>query len=88
MALDREGVFLFSKMTSIFIVTEKETCYNQCKQTMERQRKAMQIERCIKPPFTVIGKEGSTDDGPGFIQKLWQDANAQMRPAILLASGV
>ena len=81
----REGVFLFSKMASVFIVTEKETCYNQCKQTMERQRKAMQIERCIKPPFTVIGKEGSTDDGPGFIQKLWQDANAHFSQVQYLA---
>lgn len=25
--------------------------------------------------FVVIGKEGSTNDGEGFIQKLWEDAN-------------
>ena len=36
----------------------------------------MKIERCTKPAFVVIGKEGSTLDGPGFIQKLWADANA------------
>lgn len=36
----------------------------------------MQIETCIKEAFVVIGKEGSTLDGPGFIQKLWADANA------------
>ena len=36
----------------------------------------MKMERCTKPAFVVIGKEGSTLDGPGFIQKLWADANA------------
>ena len=36
----------------------------------------MKIERCTMNSFTVIGKEGSTDDGTGFIQKLWKDANA------------
>ena len=34
------------------------------------------MERIIKPSFTVIGKEGSTHDGDGFIQRLWSDANA------------
>lgn len=36
----------------------------------------MTIEKCVKPSFTVIGKEGSTDEGSGFIQRLWEDANA------------
>lgn len=36
----------------------------------------MTIEKCVKPSFTVIGKEGSTAEGSGFIQKLWEDANA------------
>lgn len=36
----------------------------------------MKIEKCIKPAFTVIGKEGSTADGSGFIQRLWEDANS------------
>lgn len=36
----------------------------------------MKIEKCIKESLVVIGKEGSTSDGPGFIQKLWADANA------------
>ena len=36
----------------------------------------MKIEKCVVHSFSVIGKEGSTDDGPGFIQRLWQDANA------------
>ncbi len=36
----------------------------------------MTFERCIKSAFTIIGREGSTCDGPGFIQKLWAEANA------------
>ena len=31
---------------------------------------------CTKASFAVIGKEGSTDDGEGFIQRLWDEANA------------
>ena len=36
----------------------------------------MKIEKYMKESFAVIGKEGSTLDGPGFIQRLWADANA------------
>ena len=36
----------------------------------------MIIEKRTKPTFTVIGKEGSTLDGKGFVQKLWNDANS------------
>ena len=36
----------------------------------------MKIEKRIKETFVVIGKEGSTMDGQGFIQKLWSDANS------------
>ena len=36
----------------------------------------MKIERCCKPSFVVIGKEGSTAEGEGFIRRLWDDANA------------
>lgn len=36
----------------------------------------LKVETCIKLAFAVIGKEGSTDDGEGFIQRLWADANA------------
>ena len=36
----------------------------------------MNIEQIRLPAITVIGREGSTNDGPGFIQKLWNDANA------------
>lgn len=37
----------------------------------------MSVERVIKHSFTVIGMEGSTDDGEGFIQRLWGEANAR-----------
>jgi predicted transcriptional regulator YdeE len=36
----------------------------------------MEIRKCIKETFSVIGKEGSTNNGEGFIQKLWGDANS------------
>ena len=36
----------------------------------------MKIEKCIKETFVLIGKEGSTMDGHGFIQKLWSDVNS------------
>ena len=36
----------------------------------------MKIEKRIKNTFVVVGKEGSTLDGQGFIQNLWEDANA------------
>ena len=36
----------------------------------------MKIETRIKPSFSVIGKEGSTADGQGFVQRLWEDANS------------
>lgn len=35
----------------------------------------MKPETHIKESFTVIGKEGSTKDGPGFVRRLWADAN-------------
>ena len=45
----------------------------------------MKIEKRIKASFSVIGKEGSTSDGPGFIQKLWEDVNAHFSEIQLLA---
>lgn len=36
----------------------------------------MNVKKLIKESFVVIGKEGSTDDGDGFVGKLWEDANA------------
>lgn len=37
----------------------------------------MKIEKCIIESFAVIGREGSTLDGPGFVQGLWAEANAR-----------
>ena len=45
----------------------------------------MKIEKCIKEAFTVIGKEGSTLEGQGFIQKLWSDANSHFAEVSHLA---
>lgn len=36
----------------------------------------MKIEKCVKKSFAVIGKEGSTSDGEGFIKRLWDNANS------------
>lgn len=35
------------------------------------------MERIIKTAFTVIGMEGATTDGPGFIPALWEKANSR-----------
>lgn len=45
----------------------------------------MNIERCLKDTFVVIGKEGSTNDGEGFIKKLWEDANSSFHEVSHLA---
>lgn len=45
----------------------------------------MQIAKCIKKSFCVIGKEGSTNDGDGFIQRLWNDANSHFNEVQHLA---
>ena len=45
----------------------------------------MKTERFTKASFTVIGKEGSTADGPGFIQGLWTDANSHFHEVQHLA---
>lgn len=37
----------------------------------------MSISRIVKKEFTVIGIEGSTNDGNGFIAKLWNEANSR-----------
>ncbi len=37
----------------------------------------MAVLHILKPRFTVIGIEGSTDDGEGFIEKLWNEANSR-----------
>ena len=43
------------------------------------------IEKCTKESFTIIGKEGSTKDGEGFIQRLWEDANSHFHEIAHLA---
>ena len=45
----------------------------------------MKIEKCVKESFCVIGKEGSTNDGAGFVQALWQDANGHFDQVASLA---
>lgn len=35
----------------------------------------MQIEKITKQAFTVVGRQGSTKDGVGFIARLWGEAN-------------
>ena len=45
----------------------------------------MKIEKQMKASFSVIGKEGSTLDGQGFIQKLWEDANSHFNEVLSLA---
>ncbi len=45
----------------------------------------MKISKCVKESFTVIGKEGSTNDGDGFIARLWEDANGHFSEVAHLA---
>ena len=45
----------------------------------------MKMNTCIKESFSVIGKEGSTKDGDGFIQRLWEDANSHFGEVATLA---
>ena len=45
----------------------------------------MVVKKCIKESFVVIGKEGSTLDGDGFIQRLWASANSHFEEVQHLA---
>lgn len=45
----------------------------------------MEIQKIVKPSFSVIGKEGSTKDGEGFIGRLWKDANGHFNEIAHLA---
>lgn len=45
----------------------------------------MNIHNSIKQSFAVIGKEGSTEDGTGFVQQLWTDANSHFGEVAHLA---
>lgn len=37
----------------------------------------MQPERVVKEAFAVIGLEGSTEEGAGFVQRMWAEANTR-----------
>lgn len=43
------------------------------------------MERCIKPAFAVIGMEGSTLEGDGFVARLWVEANGRFPEVASLA---
>lgn len=45
----------------------------------------MEIHTCMKESFSVIGKEGSTNDGKDFIRLLWNDANSNFHEVAELA---
>lgn len=45
----------------------------------------MELNKCVKESFAVIGKEGSTNDGGNFIQRLWEDANSHFNEVQHLA---
>lgn len=45
----------------------------------------MKIKTCIKESFSVVGIEGSTEEGADFVQKLWQTANSRFSEAAHLA---
>ena len=45
----------------------------------------MKIEKRMKASFSILGKEGSTMDEQGFIQKLWEEANSHFSEVQLLA---
>ena len=47
--------------------------------------KHLKLEKVVKGSFTVIGKEGSSADGDGFIRKLWEDANSHFEEIAPLA---
>lgn len=45
----------------------------------------MNIKTIQKESFTVIGKEGSTADGQGFIERLWHEADTHFQEIAHLA---
>lgn len=44
------------------------------------------MERWIKPGCGVIGLEGSTEDGEGFVARLWEAANSRFSEVAELAA--
>ena len=47
----------------------------------------MILRREILPAFAVIGMEGSTQEGEGFVARLWTKANARFDEIAPLISG-
>jgi len=45
----------------------------------------MDIQTCEMDSFSVIGKEGSTNDGIDFVQRLWKEANTHFNEVAELA---
>lgn len=45
----------------------------------------MDIKKCTRGKFSVIGKEGSTEDTPEFVKSLWAEANEHFIEVIELA---
>ena len=45
----------------------------------------MEYKIVNKPAFSVIGRQGSTEDGEGFIARLWQEANENFPEVAALA---
>lgn len=45
----------------------------------------MKASSLIKPSFSILGKEGSTAEGEGFIARLWEEANAHFDEIAALA---
>ncbi|MDL2233247.1 GyrI-like domain-containing protein [Ruminococcaceae bacterium OttesenSCG-928-L11] len=45
----------------------------------------MEIQAVQKEAFSVIGKEGSTEQGAGFVKQLWDSANANFADVQTLA---
>lgn len=45
----------------------------------------MEIKSCTMPSFSVVGKEGSTNDGENFVKNLWEDANSHFNEVSELA---
>ncbi len=50
-----------------------------------RKECCMDMQEITKPSFSVIGKEGSTEEGEGFIGRLWAEANGHFHEIAHLA---
>ena len=46
----------------------------------------MKLEKCRMDSFCVIGKEGSSSEGEGFIARLWDEANGHFDEVAHLAA--